>query len=101
MSVNQELLDTYAACSSSAEVIEAQQRHMDAMQETQDAVAARKSASCCLFLYSNMTSRFFPITIVFTSLLILVYFSVLCAAFGLARLIQQFAWLDRAMCSSS
>lgn len=44
LSVNQELLETYAACSSSEEVIAAQQRHMEAMQAAQDANTARKSA---------------------------------------------------------
>ena len=45
LSTNEELLQRYAACGTSAEVIAAQQAHLDAMQADHDRNVARKGAA--------------------------------------------------------
>ena len=47
LSTNEELLHSYAACDTSAEVIAVQTAHLQAMQADHDRTAARKGAVRC------------------------------------------------------
>ena len=47
MSANAELLEIYAACATSADVIAAQQAHLAGMQADHDEAALRKGARAC------------------------------------------------------
>lgn len=78
------------------------------MQETQDAVAARKRASCCLSLFLDLSSRFARIIIFVlhlfryvTLLQCTVRYLRACRDIRFAQLIiDQSAWLNRDMCCS-
>jgi len=47
LSTNEELLNSYAACGTSAEVIAVQTAYLEAMQADHDRTAARKGAPGC------------------------------------------------------
>ena len=47
LSTNEKLLNSYAACGTSAEVISVQTAYLEAMQADHDRTAARKGTSGC------------------------------------------------------
>lgn len=60
LKVNEELLDIYAGCDTSADVIAAQAAHMERMRAGQEQAAARKSASFVISISAQVHQKAGP-----------------------------------------